>query len=832
MSALFLLAYRQLISKRTRTVLTTLAIALGTTVISASFSTNNAIEDSLQTSADAIAGNADVLLEATDSQGFPERVLQQVLDVPGVRLAAGRVQKRTFFRTATDRGFVELLGVDPQADPQVHSYGLLAGRPLSPSPSTEVLVGDRWASRFGIRVGDSLELITKDGFSQFQVVGIIVEADPGRASSEGILRAHVAAVQDAFQLGHRLQRVDVVLADAKDVAELESQLEERIGAGYIFQRVPDIRQELRESVIDFQLLLFFFGAIAIFVGAFLVYNTITMTVVEQTREIGLLRTVGASMDQIRGITLAQALLLALWGTVPGTLLGQVLALGLVALFEALRQTPLTETPFSIIATVWGITVGSGMTMLAATLPAWRAGRLTPLEAQRAFPTTQIYQQNTRRQALAVIGTLLSVLFLAWPVEEVWRWTKGPILLCLFMLLVYLSPLFVDGIAKIWSVLFRRWATGVTLLVQGNFQRERARTAATLAGFFVSFAFVVALNNVAESATSAGQRWVSSLFPGEYAITAPVPQARVLASEFSNMAGIDYASPVGMRTVTWNGSRYVAAGLDPISYSSAFEFVEGDRNQAFTALRRGNAVLVPTRFARAWEIRRGDMLRLQFGITDAVFTVAGTIAHSFPSPDNYGTLILSLDDLRRYGGEDSFHFITIKALPETDQQNIFRELTLLAEQYGLEANTVANLRTAVQQAMQLLLILFGGLVATGIVIAVLGLVNTMMMNVAGRTRELGLLRAVGMTQIQAQWLTVTEALVLGIAGAILGIAGGAFLTRLLIELARTPDFDPQYAFSPAVALLALGVGVTAAVLAAWYPAHRSASIRIVDAIRFE
>lgn len=834
MPILVALSYRYLISKRARSLLTILAITVGTAVVSATLSTNSAIEESLHRTAVAIAGKADVLIEALDPEGFPPTNIERIRRMPTISVAAGRVTKRTFFRTTTARGFVDLLGVDPEADEQVHTYTFVAGRGLLPAPSHDVVVGDRWASRYGVAIGDSLELITREGFTKFQVVGIITEADPGLASSEGILRTHVATVQAAFQLHNRLQRFDLVLKDPADLPQLEQQLSAELDGQYILRKVGDIRQELSDSISDFRPLLFFFGTVATFVGAFLVYNTLTMNVADQAREIGLLRMVGATLQQIRLMALAQAFLLALGGTIPGALLGQALAVALIALFESLRQMPLTGSPFSITAGLWGIAIGTSMTFVAAIVPSWRAGRLSPTEALRTVATAlnrQRQNEQARRAPVLLGSVLLLMLFISWPFNDVWRWLKAPALVYLFALLVSLSPVLADGISRLATRLVSPWSSSI-MLVQRNFQREPSRTAATLAGFFISFAFVIGLTNMTESATTAGQRWVSSLFPGEYAIVAPVPQPLILVNEFTAVSGVEQASPVALNPIVWNGLRFTAAGLDPIAYASAFEFVEGNRERAFAELRRGNSVLIPAGFARDFDIKRGSSLRLRIGANEAAFTVVGVIAHSFPSSDRYGSLVLALEDLRRYGGDDSFQFIAVNALPDADPVQMMQELGALAEQYGLEAGSVQNLRMSVQQAIQLLLILFGGLVATGIVISSLGLANTMMMNIAGRTRELGILRAVGTTQTQVQLLMITEALMLGLIGALMGVVGSVFLGRLLVELARTPEFDPQFSFSPLVALVALGVGLVAALVAAWYPARRAASIKIVDALRFE
>ena len=831
MSALLRIAFRNLLSKRLRTVLTLVAIAVGTAAISATLSTNGAIEASLRQSAFAVTGNADVLVQASNPEGFPTAALRQVQQLPNVRLAVGRVQKRTFVRTATTRGFVELVGIDPKNDPLVHPYQLLAGNGLTGDSSKGVLIGDRFARRFDLKVADSVDLVTQNGFATFEVAGIISEVDPSKASSEGLIYVNLAVAQNGFGVGDRLHQMDIALVNAAGASQLETQLAGSPIGNATIRQASDVREELEGSVADFKLLLYFFGAIASVVGAFLVYNSLSMSVLEQTREIGLLRTIGASMDQIRFMTLGQGCMLAVGGAIPGALLGQALAFVLATVFESLRHVPLATTPLSPQSALIGVGIGTLATLVATAVPAWKSGRLTPLLAASTFAGASSTERDLRQRRPAIALGILLTVFLALSRGQALLWLNSAIALTLCSLLIYLSPLLIDGFLLLSQPLWGRFA-GMGILIRRNFQREKGRTASTLAGFLVSFAFVVALSNVAESSNSTGQRWVASLFPGEYAVIAPVPQGRRLVSEFAKVPGVERASPVSLQSVVWNGSSFTAAGVDPISYATAFEFVDGQRESSFAALRRGNAILVPARLARDLGLHRGDSLPLQFGTEKASFTVAAVIAHSFPNVNGYEAIVLSLDDLRRYARNDSFNFIAITASPNAEPNAVLHELTLTAEQYGMETNSVDNLKSSVHRAMQLLLILFGGLVATGIVISSLGLVNTMMMNVSQRRRELGILRVAGMTPDQVQWLTVSEAVILGSFGALMGVIGGTFLTWLLVTFARTPDFDIQFSFSPTIGAVSLGLGLVSAMIAAWYPAHQAASMSVVDAIRLD
>ena len=831
-AALFSIAYRNLVSKRLRSVVTALAIAVGTGVITATFTTNTAIQTSLEQTAASIAGNADLLVEAQDPQGFQDDSVVAVKNLPGVQFVAPRVQQRIFFRTSTQRGFVELLGVDPPSDFRLHGYRLLSGSFLSSEESRGLLVQEHWAGRLGVNVGASLELLTREGFIPFQVQGIVAEANPGQAGSGGVIRMHIATAQSLFGLTRGVQGLSIKVDNPNSISDLESQLPGLLRSDFVVRRVSQITQDLQDSVADFQTLLLFFGGIALFVGTFLVYNTLLMNVVDQTREIGLLRAVGASMSQVVVMTLVQGLLLGIAGTFPGVVFGQLLAQVLVKVLADTRQLAPLSSSFSFSSMLLGAAIGLVVTVLAALVPALRAGQLSPLVALRTIGVSQEDVEHRFRRILAFLGLVGLLVFLVWPVQEETRGLKALSLLPLFLLLVYLSPTYIGPLIWVSGILFRHRLTGIGVMAQRNVQRERGRTGVTVAGFFVSLAFVVALPNIASSAASAGQQWVGSLFPGDFVVVSPIPQPLVLVSEFEQLPEVDRVSSILVQAVNWNAIQLSTVGIDPTHYVSAFQFVECERISAFKALLRGNAVLLPAKFAREWGLKVGDVMRLRVGNKEVSFTVSGVIAHSLPSVDNYGALVLSARDLQRDFGADSFQFLAVSTWADEDQETAIQRLRQVAEQYGMEANTLQSLKLSVYAAMQQLLVLFVGLVVTGILVGSLGIVTTMMMNITQRMREIGILRAEGMTQGQVQVLTMAEAAILGFIGGVMGIAAGAFLTWVMIELSRTPEFDPQVSFSPVVALLSLALGILGAIVAALYPARRAARINIVAAVQHE
>jgi putative ABC transport system permease protein len=277
-------------------------------------------------------------------------------------------------------------------------------------------------------------------------------------------------------------------------------------------------------------------------------------------------------------------------------------------------------------------------------------------------------------------------------------------------------------------------------------------------------------------------------------------------------------------------RLTAAAVEPAHYFQAFQFSQGERTAAFQALRRGEGVLIPAALATEMELKVGDPLPLRAGDRTGEFIVAGVIAHSFPSPDNFGAVIVPRDAAQTLFGVTTFRFLAVSAAPDADLAQLTRELASTAESFGMAMGTQADLARTIGDAVGGLLGLLAGLVAIGVIVGSLGLVNTMMMNLAQRARDIGILRAVGMARGQVRGLAIAEASIMGFLGAVLGVALGAFITAVLVDLSRTADLDPRFVFSLPLAAAVLVAGVVVAVIASLYPAARAVRTDIVETIR--
>lgn len=836
MPGLIRIALRNLIRSRARSLFAVLAVVLGTAVVSATFTTNGAIEGSLRQSGESMVGNADLVVEAIDQRGFPERAVAATRALPGVTFVAPQVQKRTYFRTQDQRGFVELIGIDPQLDPQVHPHALAEGQFLSSPQQRGVLLVKDWATRMGLRAGDHLDLLTSEGFRPFDVVGLLDEPDQSKRTATGIVRVPLAVAQATFGLQDHVDSLSIKVANPAQIQAVEDRLPDTITARYLVRETPKLLKELEDSVRDFQGALLFFGAIALVAGAFLVLNTLSLTVAEQSRQIGLLRATGATADTVLRMTLAQGAALGVVGSILGVVVGEGMARVLIVAVSATQGLAPTGVPFSPAGIGLSLMVGMLITLAASLFPALQASSISPLMALSQTRSTATGRAQRTLTILALLASAAIVVFLLRPVEtEGMRALKLLGLLVLFLLVILLSRGLVPFLAPVVGLPFRWLFRSTGVLAERNVRRERARTGVTVAGFVISLSLVIALWNSSTSFTRAGEAWARSIFPADFVVVSAVDQPVELVDEFAAVPGVDPlfgVSPVSLFPIVWESYSLTAAGVDPSVYFQAFDFIKGDRTEAFRAMQRGTSVLVPEVLAREQDIELDDNLLFKYGNREVVFTVVGVVTHSLPSADGFGTVIVPKSFAESEFGVRSFRFLAVRAAPDSDVGLLGEQLGQTAELFGMESHSVSSLRDSVARGVSGLLALLAGLVIIGVVVGSLSVVNTMVMNISQRIREIATLRALGMTRGQVQQLAVAEAVTMGLLGAVVGIGLGAFVTWVLVALNRTADFDPLFTFSPLAGLLVLALGGLSAGLAAFYPAGVAARINPIEALRHE
>jgi putative ABC transport system permease protein len=849
MGALRSLAWRSLWARRARSILTIGGIALGVGVLFAALATNDGIDHSIDRTVRHIMGRADLRVTAFTERGLSAATLAAVSGAPGVAVAAPQIERRTFLGPSLQRGSalppaVTVLGVDPELHPLLHD---LPGSETLRGGHPNALIAERLAAAHDLRIGDRIAIDgpAEPGTFDVVVAGILAGDEPVLGTFGRTIVVSLAEARTIFGSSTGISRIDVGLAPGATVDGVSAELESRLTTEpYVLSDPADLAASLRASTADFQSTSSLLAAVALFVGAFLIFNTLSMTVAERFREVGLLRAAGATRRQIAGLVLLQALCLG----IAGVALGLVVGLGLAAVMAGYVQRIAAVQFEGLSVPVSGIALaaafGIAVTLAAALEPADRAGRVSPIQALRSRPD-QAAAAGTRARLgwLMVVFAVVAVAGIAlWPRGQgASAPVRGLAVYGILLLTTILSPFLLPALGRVAGIPFGLVVRAEERLARGAAIRDRGRAALTVGALMVGVAMIVSVGVLALNARQAASAWLVEVVPGDEVVTSIVPapiDETGPASELAAVAGVARVSPIATFGVAYQGVRLDAAavvGRDLLA-DGRIAFVAGDRTAGLDGLDDGGTVLLPRSVAERLGLRPGDTMRFTLGGgTTAALRVAGIVARGLPGRSAETVFVGWSDATERFGvlGADSFAIRfepgqAVTARPALEQA---------ARQLALEPASLDTIGGAISDALRRVFELFDALAAVSVLIAGLGIVNTLTMSVLERVREIGVLRAAGMTRRQVWRMVVVEAGILGIVGAVLGSLAGLAAGIVLILLSGGPSAAGLVeAGSLAVPWATIGLGsvfaIAIAMLAAYYPARLASGLSIVRAVQFD
>ena len=837
------IAWRGLLARPLRTALAVIGVALGVAVVAATIVTSAASDAALRSATADLLGAADVRLRAFRDEGFLPRTVQTLRAVQGVAATSPVSERRLVVHTAPgdDEQVFTLLviGIDPEVDATIREPRLIAGVPLSPDSPTDAVVAASWAARNGLTLGDELRLDgRREGVPPLRIIGLM--ADTGFAALErgDVLLVSRSTLDSSFLAPAPIRYLDLDLGDT-GTADVLRRVTERLDEPFIVETAADAAERLAAAQANFSAVAFLFGVVAMVVGAFLVGNTLAMTVGERTRELGLLRAAGTTSRQVLGLVLRQGLALGIAGSALGVVAGIALAAGMIGFLSSTRAALVVGLPIPPLGLLLAFALGLAMTVAGAIVPALRAARLSPIAALR--PSRQAGLGLSDRLRALVIAELVVVGLgiLLFPIERAGT-PLLPVILSLALLLggAIATAYVLEPLGRVVGRPFEWFFGAQGLLGRANLSRDRVRTGLTVGAMMIALAAVVALGTVAESASAGAERWVGSIRPGGNAIRSSVPlDVESFRPTFDATPGVQVSSPVletpAVRVVDDTQQEVVLAGIDPnVFQDEGALIVSGaERADAYADLREGGAVLVPASFAAREGIAAGNTVTLaQPGGEGMDFVVAGIVEYTIPARTADGALLISAADARdRFGVTTASLWVMVRQ-PGADGTAFASAVRDTATQLAAQPLTARDLAGDLSRSLDRLVGLFDALALVAVVIGALGIVNTLGIGISERVREIAILRAHGMTVGQVQAMVVAEAAIMGAIAGLLAIVTGLAVAVALVNGGAAADLGAgvRLPWGLLVAVILVGTGIAA--LAGLYPARVAASMPIVRNLR--
>jgi putative ABC transport system permease protein len=829
-----------LLAHKLRLTLTALAIVLGVTFISGTF----VLTDTLHNTFSNLIGNiyAKVDLQVRGVAQFshtsvgqtatrnpiPESLLSTVEAVPGVESAEGGLTGYAQFVSPDGKaigGNSGSIGLSYDPNPDLSSLHLVAGR--APTGPNDVVMDAGTAKKYHVAVGQQVKVLLAGPTQSFTVVGIVKFGTADNIAGASIAAFALPTAQQVLDERGHLDDINVLIKPGADLSTVQQAIQAAIPTGVQVVTGKTVASEQTDSVDQalgiFNTALLVFAFISLFVGAFTIFNTFSITVGQRTRELALLRIVGASRRQVFRSVLAEAGLVGLVASIIGLGAGIGAAVGLEGLLRVFGITfPSASLVFRPRTAVIGLAVGVGVTVVAAISPARRAVRISPIEA---ISLHQAGTEVSSRRRLTIGGFLglAGIVLLAIGLGA----SKLPLVgigaAAIFLAAAMLAPVVARPVSSIIGRPLARWLGISGRLGRENSMRSPRRTAQTASALMIGLALVSAITVFGASLSKSATSSVDQAISADLIITNSSQSQPGISNAVAPL--VAKVPGVTVTDTAYDGQVQVGDSLEDLT-------AVGTATLAQTVILRmesGSAasldsgdLLIDTTTASSKHLHVGDTLAVKYAKTGTVDMHVGGI---FKTNALLGSYVVSNAFFLSHFDQT----LPIAVLARTATPSVEQAVTTaLAAFPNAQIQSKAEFEKSQKQQVDKLLGLVYALLALAVIIALIGIINTLMLSVFERTREIGLLRAVGMTRRQIRAMVRAESVILALFGALIGIVIGTGLGLALVSSLHSQGISDTAVPIPEL----IGFLVLAALLglfAATFPARRAARLDVLAAI---
>ena len=847
-------ALKGLAGRKLRAFLTGFAIVLGVAMVSGTFVLTDTLKAGFGEIFTSVYKSSDAVITGKSAIGngnggniapsLPASLLSKIRSLPDVAAAQGGVDDQAQLvgrdGKVISNGFSPGLAfsVNPDGTQQFNPLVLTSG--TWPRGSHEIAIDKATADKKHYTVGQTIGAVARGPVQEYKITGIVKLANVPSLGGATMAIFDLPTAQTIFAKAGKLDGIDVAakqgVSPAKLVAEIKPILPRTAQVRSGAQEAAKQTQDTSAFTGFLQKFLLAFGGIALFVGIFVIANTLSITIAQRAREFGTLRTLGATRRQVMTSVVVEGGVIGILASVSGLFIGLGIAKGLQALFVSFGiELPHGNTIFATRTIIVSLVVGTVVTVLASLLPALRATRVEPIAAVRegVLPPSRLARFGIPAAAGTMAVALALLLFggLVSSASGTQRLLAiGLGVLASFIAMALAAPRFVPPLASVLGWPASRVGGVAGSLARENAMRNPARTASTAAALMIGLALVSAVGVLASGIKATFENAVDEQFLGNYALTSEngfTPTGVASENAVRGVAGVQVVSGVRAGEARVFGSHINVTGVEPnVSRVIKVDWKSG--GDSVPAALGQTGAFVSSTYAKDHHLAMGSPLSIELPSGQKVpLKIQGIFkAPKGGSPFGNVTISTSLFDRIYQSPQNVFAFVDMAGGVSTANTSALN--TALKEFPDAKIQTESAFKKSQEAGINVFLNLLYVLLSLSILVSLFGIVNTLVLSVFERTRELGMLRAVGMTRRQTRRMIRNESVVTALIGATLGIPLGVGLALLIGEALG--------GFTIAIPVGTLVVFVFAAIiaglLAAIFPARRAARLNVLAALQYE
>jgi len=833
-----------------RTILTTAGIVLGVAVFVGMHTANQSVLYAFTRTVDRIAGKTELQVNAGET-GFDEDVLDKVQSASTVRVAVPVIEAVVDTNIAAE-GHLLVLGIDMTGDRSLRDYDLESGdESVIDDPLVflaqpdSIILAKEFADKHQFATGSRVTLGTVEGDKQFTVRGVMKSSGLTSAFGGNLAIMDIYAAQKMFGRGRKFDRIDLTVKPGHTLAEGQRELTALLGPGFQIEPPSGRGQQFEAMLAAYSMMVNISSAFALFIGMFIIYNSFAIAVTQRRSEIGILRALGATRRQIRWLFLGESAVTGLVGSVGGVLFGVLIARGIAASIGTLisdvygvaqHTDEIANSPALLLL---ALAIGIVTSMIAAAIPARNAARVDPVQALQKGKYQVLSAGESRlRAVLGVVVGAVSIVCLSNGGSRPVFYT-GYALAILVALLV--SPLLSLALAKALRPVLKAIRPVEGALAADSLIQAPRRTSASVAALMLSLALVVAFAGIARASYDSIIDWMNTalnpdLFvtPSQSIVVRTIRFPAEMGPQLSSIQGIERVQMVRDARIVFRRTpvMVVAVEVNSIARTARREPVAGNADEMYKRTAAGEGLMVSDNLAQLQHLRLGETLEIPAPNGVIRLPIVGIIVDY---SDQQGTILMDRSVFKRFWNDDTVNVFRVYLTPGAQVPEVRqRILEKFAGQRQVFVFTNNELRRYILQITDQWFGLTSVQIAVAVLVAILGIVNTLTVSITDRRRELGVLQAVGGLHGQIRRTIWLEALSIGALGLALGFVLGAINLYYILQIVHRDivgtRLDYEFPFNTVLALVPTILG--AAFVAAIWPAESAVHGSLVEALEYE
>lgn len=787
-----------------------------------------------------LAGRADFEIVPIGMGGLDLQLSERIGSSPGIAAAVPFIQSTAGLLTENQTTPVTVLGIDSASDTALREYALAAGEMIGDADA--VLLSADFAEQRGLAVGRTVRLVTTSGASELPIAGLLAMRGAAVVNGGAVAIMPLRTAQRLFSLTGQVNTIGLVLAKDADRNEIQTRVATLLPPGASIREPASRGMIATESMVGAEYGLGTMSIVSLTAGAFVILNSIMMSLGERARNLAILRALGITRRQLRKLLLSEALVLGFAGTALGILAGWALAWIFRAMMQQLMQVDLPAPALRIETLIAPLILGPLCTLLAAIQPARSAARREPIAtlkgAAAESPSARARGVQFGYALIGLAGLFILLLLAGHVPDAIAKACLAPAMAAMMTGVILILPPILPRLLLGVALLTRRFGRIESDMGVRQLRRHPVRTALTVGVLSISIMVCLAVGNTLVNNVRDVAEWGHSISQADYFVRAYMPDAgmtRLTAlpeSTENALRQLDGVSDVFKLNFIPGTSDGQPILIMPKSFEAGrpllLDLIEGTESEVFAGLKRGE-VVIGSVLAHRRGLKIGDDLEVQTTAGPRTLQIAG-VATEYTA----GGHIIYLDwapavDLFAISG---VHVFGVRADSGKSQRagNALKEYT---RQHGYQLESCAAFRRMIDDLMAGVVAAMWTLMALSVITASLGAVNTLTMNVLEQTRELGVLRAVAMTRGQLKRFIVGQGAVLGLTSLVPGLIGGVIFGYLMhLSRYQLMGIRVDYRLEPMLMLGAVVISPAIAILASAIPSRRAARTSIIEALRYE